>query len=104
MLGLPLDATMTPSDFLVAGGIQYDRDRLDGKPFPDVLLADIPERASPVQVGPYTAVLTWADPLANGVRSHNLYWSDGAFNYGLIADRSALDLVDLGRSLVCATE
>ncbi|MBA2338070.1 MAG: hypothetical protein H0V96_10005 [Acidimicrobiia bacterium] len=47
-------------------------------------------------------MVVWADPDPTGTRTHNLYWSDGAFNYALIAERSAEEILTLGRSLVCA--
>jgi hypothetical protein len=102
LLDRPLPPDMTTSEFLASGGIQYDRDKVDGEPFPQYLVNEVPDRATPVRVGGYDGVLTWADPIVNGVRSHNLYWSDGEFNYSLIADRPAVALVDMGRSIACA--
>jgi len=91
------------SNFFAAGGIQLDADPIDpaAGSFTPGLAARLGERAVAVEVGTYGGVLVWADPLVNGVRTHNLYWSDDAYNYSLIADVSAEKLVALGRSLVC---
>ena len=99
-LDRPLGTGMTPSDFAAAGGIQYQRDPIEqSAPFARDLLAQLKERAVLVRVRGYDATLTWADPLENGIRTHNLYWSDGFYNYALIANRPAEALVNLGRSL-----
>lgn len=54
-----------------------------------------------ISVGPHAGMLTWGDPDANGTRLHCLSWSDGLFNYRLMANQPAEDLLTLGRSLVC---
>lgn len=100
-LDRPHSADLTISTFLAAGGVEFDRDPARGESFAAYLLASEGERAVAVDLGPYQAALTWADPLENGVRPHDLYWSDGMFNYGLIADRSAVALVNLARGMVC---
>jgi hypothetical protein len=90
--------------FLANGGIVYERQPLaDGESFAAYLLATRGERAIPVEVGSHRAALVWADPFPNGLRTHNLYWSDGTFNYSLIADRPAEALVTIGRGLVCGS-
>lgn len=100
-LDRPLGAA-TRSDFLAEGGVQVDQEPLtpDG-PFAMYLLATLGDRAVPVKVGPFDGALTWADPDVKGNRSHNLYWSDGEYNYSLISNRSAAAVVNLGRTLVC---
>lgn len=101
-LDRPIDNVMTPSAFLAAGGLQLEKEtRTDPQSFAEYLLATVGQRAVPIAVGPYSGVLTWADPTREGVRSHNLYWSDGASNFALIAVRSPEALVNLGRHLVC---
>lgn len=67
----------------------------------ETLLADFPDRAIPVQVGSLAGAMTWADPLANGVRTHNVYWSDGTYNYSLIANRSGAAALTLARGMAC---
>jgi hypothetical protein len=69
--------------------------------FATYLTITFPARTTPVKVGSFDGALTWADPDANGVRTHNLYWSDGKFNYSLIVNRSADATLALGRGLVC---
>ncbi len=93
---------MSTSHFAAAGGIELDRDPIGaGTPFAGYLLSAFPDRAGEVAIGPFKAALVWADPLESGVRPHNLYWSDDEYNYALIADRSAVEIVSLGRSMVC---
>lgn len=102
-LDRPLDESMTPSVFAQVGGIQFEREhRTDTTDFASHLSREVGGRAVPVDIGPYRGVVTWADPASNGVRTHNVYWSDGAFEYALIADRSAEALVNAARALVCS--
>lgn len=92
----------TPSEFLAMGGIQVEQEPVtaDGS-FAAYLVATLGDRATAVKVGPFDGALTWAEPLANGIRSHNLYWSDGTYNYSVIADRPAEAILAIGRSMVC---
>lgn len=97
-----IEPQMTTSSFLDAGGIQFARGLMPNQDsFASYLIATAGKRAVPIQIGKYQAALVWADPDINGVRSHNLYWADGAYEYQLIAVRPPEDLVNLGRSLVC---
>ena len=97
-----LDVSMTPSTFAQVGGVQFEREqRTDKTDFATQVARESGDRAVPVDVGPYRGVITWADPASNGVRTHNLYWSDGTFEYALIADRSAEVLVTAARAFVC---
>lgn len=102
-LGTDIDATLTLADFYAAGGIVLTRDRTenDGEVFSDYLLARLGERAVKVAIGDHAGALTWADPEVNGVRPHQLYWTDGQWNYILMVDRSPEKLLTLGRDLVC---
>lgn len=97
----PVAATTTFDEFMASGGIHLLRNSIETGDFGAFLLEQLGERAVPVFVGPYPAALTWADPTVGGVRTHNLYWADEEFNYGLIAVREPEDIVMLGRSLVC---
>ena len=97
----PIAEGTVTSEFLGRGGIQLERYRMDGTTFYEVLLKEFPARAQPVKVGPFAGAMTWADPEANGVRTHNVYWADGTFNYALIADRSASSLLTLARVVAC---
>jgi hypothetical protein len=103
-LGGDIATSLTVPEFFAAGGIELDRDPTDpenaGENFTEYVLS-ISERAVEVEIGTHTAALVWADPESNGIRTHHLYWTDGAYNYSLIADRSAERLVTLGRELVC---
>lgn len=100
-LDRPIPETMTPEDFWAAGGIQLEKDPWEGGDFAAFLLDELGDRAVPIEVGQYRAALTWADPTASGVRTHNLYWSDGASNYALITVRAPEAIVNLARELVC---
>ncbi len=99
----PLDRQLTVPDFRAAGGIQFDRDLVtDGDPYTaDDVIAQVGDRAVKVQVGDYDGALVWADPESNGARPHHLYWSDGTYNYTLIAVRDPERMVQLGREVVC---
>ena len=102
-LGGQLDRQLTVPGFRAAGGIQLDRDAVsNGDPYTaDDVIAAVGDRAVKVQIGDYEGALVWADPESNGARPHHLYWSDGTYNYGLIAVRGPQRMVQLGRELVC---
>jgi hypothetical protein len=108
----PLDRSMTLTDVLTEGGISFlqypvapsDSSAqlivfVDGK----AVAVDIGRRAVTVEIGPYAGSLIWGDPLATGVRPHHLFWSDGELGYTLIADRSAVAITNLARSMVCGS-
>ena len=98
----PIAVDLTREDFMAMGGIEFDRDpQGDAPTFAGSLLDLLGERAVQVAVGDHLGALTWADPDVNGLRTHNLYWSDGKYNYSLIANRSASELVNLGKGLAC---
>ncbi len=97
-----IGSEMTLADFHAAGGVELDRDPAGGnESYPEYLLDFLDDRAVEVQVGDHTGALTWADPDINGLRPHHLSWTDGEWNYALIADRSAEELLSLARDLVC---
>jgi hypothetical protein len=101
-LDTDLGPTLTVPEFIAAAGIELDRDpMIDGESFASTLLSTLGDRALRVELGNHEAALVWADPESNGIRTHHLYWSDDAYNYSLIADRSPERLVTLGRELVC---
>lgn len=102
-LDRPLDRELTAPGFRTAGGIQLDRDAVtDGDPYTaDDVIEQVGDRAVKVQIGDYEGALVWADPESNGARPHHLYWSNGTYNYALIAVRGPERMVQLGRELVC---
>jgi hypothetical protein len=100
-LDRPVTAAMTPSEFLAAGGIQLEIEPAADESFVDYLTSTLGDRAVAIEVGNQEGALVWADPAANGIRSHNVYWSDGTRNYALIADRSAETIVALAREIAC---
>lgn len=98
----PLNRETWP-EFLARGGIELDRDAVvAGDPHTaDDVISQVGDRAVKVQVADYEGALVWADPRNNGERPHHLYWSDGTYNYALIAVRDPQRMVQLGRELVC---
>lgn len=93
---------LSRNEFISRGGIELDQDpRVTGTWFAANLIELHEGRALPVAVGAFDGALTWGDPDINGVRAHNVYWSDGQYEYALTADRSAASLVTLARSLAC---
>jgi len=101
-----LDAQVGPllvSEFVDAGGVQLSKESVFDEGYTiAVRLTRLGDRGVPVEVGSHEGMVVWADPDRTGTRTHSLFWSDGAFNYGLNADRSAEEILALGRSLVCA--
>jgi hypothetical protein len=98
----PIEPDLTVSAFTAAGGIRYSRLPTDGNDdYVNSMLKEFPGRAVPIEIAGHAGVLTWADPDAHGVRPHHLYWSDGTYGYVLIADRSAVSIVNLARNLAC---
>ena len=65
-------------------------------------VSELGDRATAVDVGRYSGALTWADPDASGLRTHNLYWFDGTYLMSLVAVRGPEDLVNMGRELACS--
>jgi hypothetical protein len=47
--------------------------------------------------------LTWADPDEQGRRPHHLYWTSGGYNFALYGNRSAEEILTLGRELACGS-
>lgn len=92
---------MTYPEFLADGGIVLSREPGQGAPIVAVVLNQLGDRGVAVDVGQYPGALSWGDPESNGVRAHQILWSDGAFNYTLIADRTAEETVNLARGMVC---
>lgn len=96
-----ISATTTFESFMATGGIELDSEPQGAQSVADIVAESAGERAIRVDIGPYSAALTWADPLANGVRTHDLYWSDGRTDFSLISVVSAAEVVNMARSLVC---
>jgi hypothetical protein len=100
-LDRPADG-LTRNDFIRLGGIELHQDPMTAEgPFAAFLLSVAGERALAVPIGQYSGALTWADPDVNGLRTHNIYWSDGSNNFALITNQSAAAVVNLARSVAC---
>lgn len=67
----------------------------------DRVLQTVGDRADIIDVGPYKAALTHSSTYANGVRTFNLYWSDGAVDYGLVVNSSAKEAIETAQSIYC---
>jgi hypothetical protein len=101
-LDRPLDPSMTLRVFLAEGGISFVQDsQIAPGATAERLLEFLGERGVAVDIGEYAGVLTWADPLGPGPRHHELWWSDGVFAYKLLAVRSAVEITNIARSMVC---
>jgi hypothetical protein len=100
-LDRPVDKELTVTQFYASGGIHVAQEPLDAGGYSEDVLSTLESRLLTVELGKHSGILTWADPLKDGTRTHNLYWSDGEFTYSIIGDRSPVDIVNLGRSIVC---
>ena len=97
-----LPDALTRSEFFAQDGVEFDIDPIVAEqPFYQYLIGQFPDRAVAVEVGGFDGAITWADPEANGVRTHNVYWSDGKSNFALVANRSAEEAVTLARTIAC---
>lgn len=99
----PLDRSMTLAGLLAEGGVTFNRYPLEPGFTADHVLEVLGDRAVALDIGPYAGVLTWDDPMANGVRPHQIWWSDGTYAYSLFADRSAAAAANLARGMVCGS-
>lgn len=97
-----IPADMTTTRFFAEGGLLFTQDLYVESRSLAELEALMKARSNDVLVGEHAGILGWADPLADGTRTHNLLWSDGDWSYSLIGDRSAVDIVNIARSLACA--
>jgi hypothetical protein len=98
----PLGPDITPAAFSAAGGLTLARGpSLYGRALASELARELGDRAVLVDLGSFEGALTWGDPEANRVRLHYLSWSDGTYAYQLVADRSAAQIVNLARGMVC---
>lgn len=102
-LDRPLTDQDTRESFLADGGVYLER-QPSGNPGENLAHTEaneLHERAVIVRLGTGDAALIWADPDRNGIRVHNLVWSDATHNYILSANRRPERIVGLGRALVC---
>lgn len=98
-----IDATLTGSALAAGGSVWFDHQpRSDAQSFAAYLLSEHPDRTVAVDIGGNPGVLVWADPGPNGDRTHNVYWSDGKFEFGLSAIRPPEVAVNLARGIACA--
>jgi len=102
-----LDRALTDGDthetVLAEGGVYLDQQLIGtpGENLAVIIANELRERAVVLKLGTRNAVLIWADPDRNGVRVHNLIWSDATHNYTLTAVRSPERMVGMGRAVVC---
>jgi hypothetical protein len=94
----------TSAEFLKSGGLSIEmyQGEAGGPTDVEVAREEARDRVTDTQVGPYEAVVRWADPNADGLRPHLVIWTDEkGRNYALAGLREAPDLVRIARSLVC---
>lgn len=99
---LPADTTL--SEFVAKGGIQLSQQpsMTEGDvTFTERLIVQLGDRAVAVKVGTYPGATTWADPDVLGNRPHHVYWSTPEYDFALIGNRSAAQLVSVARQLAC---
>lgn len=100
----PIAKGMKFDQFAVSGGALLSVEATNDatRNYAEDLRLSLGDRAVPLALGPYSATLVWADPMENGVRTHNLYWSTTEYNYSLIANLSPDLVAGLGASIACA--
>lgn len=98
-----LTKAATLPTLLADGAVYAERySRGQGESFAETIRTMFPGRVAVIEIGPYSGSLVWADPKPDGLRPHHLRWADEHYDYRLIADMSAADIVNLGRSIVCS--
>ncbi|HET7181098.1 MAG TPA: hypothetical protein VFI15_02595 [Candidatus Limnocylindrales bacterium] len=99
----PIGPKMTRATFYDAGGLSeltYPYDALSGD-YAANLQAQLGDRVTLVKVGDVDGVLTWWDPLSNGVRPHELAWVSDGMVHAIIGVRAAEAMVNLARGMAC---
>ncbi|MGH2407597.1 MAG: hypothetical protein ACRDF7_05925 [Candidatus Limnocylindrales bacterium] len=98
-----IDDQMLPSGFLAGGGIVFTREPgSNGQNIASVFENGQGDRGVSIEVAAHEGALVWADPGPNEIRTHNLYWGDGTYDYSLIAVRPPEVVVNLARGIACA--
>ena len=102
-LDKPIDRTMTRPEFFAAGGLLITTapDDPDAGPYALGIQAQLGDRATIVKVGQVDGVLTWGDPISNGIRPHQLSWASDGLVHSIIADRPADRMLALAREVAC---
>lgn len=97
----PVGERDTIEDIFNAGGISVVQALPRGQDA-DAVVETVGKRASRVEVGPYPAALVHAEPLVSGVRTYNIYWSDGERDWSIEgATERPEAVIDLARSVYC---
>ena len=95
-----IDESDTLADVVAEGGMFLLQRRTLGHTA-EFVQGEVGDRATLVEVGTHKAALVWADPIF-GVRTYNLYWSDGTYDWTLISGLDTPEMtVDVARSMVC---
>jgi hypothetical protein len=90
------------NQFLRDGGVQLNRETVVvGQNWTEELAGRLGERAVRVRIADSDGIVVWADPDADGLRTHNVYWSDGVSNYSLIVVESGPHSLARARNLAC---
>lgn len=91
---------LTLPDFVAAAGIVVLEKPPAGQDAA-LVISTVGSRAGRIDVGPYPGALVHADPVGPGVRTWNLYWSDGQRDWSIIGGVDPETVVALGRSVYC---
>lgn len=101
--GDSLGATDTYADLILEGGIYLETVIVpEGDDAVAFMTQTFGDRGQPLIVGGYPGLLSRDDPSdPSNTRPHRVSWFDGEFQYSLVSDRPANEVVDLARSLEC---
>lgn len=98
----PITETMRLPDVIAGRGVLVIQRRSIGH---DAALvqSEVGDRATIVKVGSLDAALVWTNPIAGTLRTYNLYWSDGTYDWSVISGlETPEETVALARSMMCA--
>lgn len=96
----PLDEQVALEDWLASRvGVVEERAARGGTA--DVAMETMQGRGTLVRVGSYDAAIVLSTPISSGVKTTNLYWSDGTRDWTIIANLEPSETLDLARSIYC---
>ena len=97
----PVSATATAYDVIGQGGAIFIQSMARGQDATAVL-DTIGARATIIRVGDHDAAVVESSTLPTGVRSHNVFWSDGRLDYSLRIAGSSQEAVKVAQSIYCS--
>jgi hypothetical protein len=96
----PIGSATTIVDLYRAGGVYLSASVTSGQDA-KLVVETVGDAATVIKVGAYDAALVHSSPLEGGLRTWNLYWSDGKIDYAIIGNVSVQDLVGAAQSMFC---